>query len=421
MTIKRSPDDFRVEEVLSDPLARSIRPDSGPFALYLLEKSSLATPDAVAAFARQLAVPVAAVTYAGLKDKHALTIQHVAVDCARLRPSAELPAALSGKGWSASRLGWIDSPLDSSAIARNRFRITLRDLSPDASTRMESRARLLSAHATPSPAHLVTCSPVPPPEAALLVVNYFGDQRFGSSRHLQGFPAALLLKGDYEGALRLAIATEARKDDRRRKERTRLIVESWGRWSQLASRLPRGCPERPPVEALARGGDFRAAFVALPYFFQRMAVQAYQSFLWNEIARDLVETACGGPRAMLTYDGRFGKMSFPHAANVPSDLVDLDLPVLGYKSELKAPWNAAAERVLTREGLTGTDALRIRGVRRPFFGEAPRNLFVSAERFDLSATQPDASAPESLRLLRQLSFDLPRGAYATTLLRALGQ
>ena len=39
------------------------------------------------------------------------------------------------------------------------------------------------------------------------------------------------------------------------------------------------------VERLARKpDDFRSAFAALPYFFQQLCVEAYQSLLWNRIA-----------------------------------------------------------------------------------------------------------------------------------------
>ena len=409
MTIKRLPEDFHVEEVLTKSLLKSIRRDTGRFAFYRLEKSGIATPDAVLAVCRQIGVPVSAATYAGLKDKHALTIQHLAVNSERVR-RGPVPRTLDGKGWSIELLGYVDSPLDSSSIAANRFHITVRGLSSAASARMNEAAERLAV--TPEGKSAVN---------ALRVVNYFGDQRFGSSRHLAGFPAKLLIQGDYEGALRLAIATEARKDNRLRKERSRLIVENWSKWSLLLTKLPRGCPERAAVEKLARGGDFRAAFVALPYFFQRMTVQAYQSYLWNETARELVEDACGGPTAMFTYDGRFGKLSFPPTQFTPPDIVTIDLPVLGYKSELAEPWKASAERVLAREGIGGTSDLRIRGVRRPFFSKASRRLFVDAVGFELTSPEPDATAETPGRLTRKVSFDLPRGAYATVVLRALGQ
>ena len=124
---------------------------------------------------------------------------------------------------------------------------------------------------------------------------------------------------------------------------------------------------------------------------------------------------------MVIYEGRFGRICFPEAETVSAELLGLNLPVLGHNSELVEPWRSAAQRVLTREGIGGTSELRIRGMRRPFFGEAPRRLFVEARSFELSSSERDRSAGRSGRVVRQVSFELPRGAYATVVLRALGQ
>jgi hypothetical protein len=88
LTIRRTPEDFRVEELTSGGFRASLLPEwapSNPFAAYRLEKISLATPDAIGFIARDLRVPRAAVCAAGLKDRHALTSQTITVDSAALR------------------------------------------------------------------------------------------------------------------------------------------------------------------------------------------------------------------------------------------------------------------------------------------------------------------------------------------------
>ncbi len=65
MSIKRSPADFAVEEILKPDLALLARPD-GPFALYRLKKETLATPEAVGRIARALGAGPGALAYAGL-------------------------------------------------------------------------------------------------------------------------------------------------------------------------------------------------------------------------------------------------------------------------------------------------------------------------------------------------------------------
>lgn len=115
----------------------------------------------------------------------------------------------------------------------------------------------------------------------------------------------------------------------------------------------------------------------------------------------------------------FGELSFPAAAAVPPELVGLEIPLLGLHSPLVEPWKPFAEEVLAAEGVA-TAELRIPGLRRPAFGEAPRPVFVEAGDFAMSAPQAEDS-PGQPRFRRTLSFTLPRGAYATVLLRSLGQ
>lgn len=427
MTIKQSPADFLVEEILADGFAHEVRDRPGALALYRLAKEGLTTPDAVASVARRLGVRTADIAYAGLKDRHARTVQHITVRLAAPAPAA-LPLSAEGPGWQAEQLGWVGEPISAAAIRVNRFRIAVRGLTLEACRRMDEAARLLASAAKEDPTALAPGARGTGEPASLLVVNYYGDQRFGSARHGQGFLAAHLIRGEFEEALRLAIAVWARKDGRREKEFKRAAAEGWGNWPALAAQLPR-CPERRPVEHLAASpGDFRGAFAALPYAFQELAVHAYQSHLWNSTARRLVAERCGKP-ATAARDP-FGEMLFPAASNVAAELIGLELPVLGCDSQLRDPWKAAAEAVLRDEGIT-TAMLRIPGLRRPHFGEVPRRLFAEATRFGLSAPEPEDTgqtgparrdgAKRALRFVRVATFDLPRGSYATVVLRALGE
>lgn len=424
MTIKQSPADFAVEELLSAAVRQKVRDQPGPHALYRLTKEGLTTPAAAAAVAGQLGVRPPLVAFAGLKDRHARTVQHITA--AAGLGGGDLPDAAEGPGWRIDRLGWLDEAITAEAIAANRFRITVRDLSRQACDRMDKAARLLAPDAAaPEEAH-----PDLPVRARewLTVVNYFGDQRFASARHGRGFIAGHLVRGEFDEALRLAIAAWARKDSRRTKAFKRAVAEGWGRWGELAAGLPR-CPQRRAVEHLAASpGDFCGAFAALPYADQELAVHAYQSHLWNSTARRLVAERCGKP-ATAARDP-FGEMLFPAASNVAAELIGLELPVLGCDSQLRDPWKAAAEAVLRDEGIT-TAMLRIPGLRRPHFGEVPRRLFAEATRFGLSAPQAEDTgeagparrdgAKRALRFVRVVTFDLPRGSYATVVLRALGE
>lgn len=400
MTIRRTPADFEVRERLAPGFELRGRAGAGPHAVYALTKTSLTTPQAVEMLARALGRRGPEAGYAGLKDKHAVTTQHVSVPWMREQAP---PGGSAGPGWRADFAGWSDRPIDASSIGGNTFRLIVRDLSRAACDEMDRRAALLR---TPDA-----------PVGSLLIVNYFGDQRFGSARHGRGFVATALIRGDFETALKLAVATPARKDTGKTRTFTRMAATGWGEWKQLAQRLPR-CPERRAIERLAAGGDFREAFATLPYFLQSLYLEAYQSHLWNATARRLAEQVGGGQQTLHTEDD-FGPMVFPYAAAVDKPWRGVVVPLLARRSPLADPWGSAAAEVLKGEGI-GLDDLRVPGLKRPFFGEAPRMLFVAADRFELARPEPDELSGAK-RLKRSVSFDLPRGAYATVVLRALGQ
>ncbi|MEZ6232804.1 MAG: tRNA pseudouridine(13) synthase TruD [Phycisphaerales bacterium] len=422
MTIRRQPDDFVVREHLTIAALDRIKPDPASghaHAVFRLTKASLATPEAVSKLAKALGVRAQRVSYAGLKDKHARTVQHVAVEP---EPTGKPPRAtglIAGEAWEAESIGFTDAPLSADAIEANEFTIAVTDLSREASDEMARRADAFwtEAHADTD-------------RAGLLIVNYFGDQRFGGARHRQGWIGRALIEGDFENALRLAVATPARKDAGRVRVFTRMAAERWGDWPGLAKDLPL-CPERRAFEALAAGADFKRAFVSLPYFTQQMAVEAYQSHLWNRAAALLAERLGGAPQnapalrggaGVIRTPDPFGEMIFPLAWTVEQtlgpDWPALSLPLLARKTTLDPQWAWAVERVLAEEQLEQS-RLTIPGLHRPYFGEAPRPLLVLAAGFSMSGAEPDEIRPG--RWVRRVSFRLPRGAYATVVLRALGQ
>ncbi len=411
MAIKKLPEDFVVTEQLSAAWQAAVTSRPATFAVYLLRKRSLSTPEAAAALARKLNLRPGDLAYAGLKDKQAVTAQHVTIATDPRRP---LPPKIETLDWSAHRLGYVAEPITSAAIDSNHFDIIIRTLTLKDLTEITAAAQLL---AIPQP---LTPNPRSP---SLLIVNYFGEQRFGSTRSGNsedpGHLARLLIRGQFEEALRLIIATPHRNDHTDTKIFKRTVAEHWGDWREILPSLP-DVPEKEAVHHLAgRPTNFAGAFAKLPYLDQQMIVDAYQSWLWNRIARQFI-TDIIAPSSLITAQDKFGDLIFPHAAAVPRELADLDLPILGENSELRDPWKSAAEKVLDEEKLTTAD-LRIPGLPRPAFRQVPRRLFVPATDFKMDPAQPDELQPKAKRYKLAVHFTLPRGSYATVALRAIGE
>ena len=386
------------------------RASSHPFAAYTLEKVSLATPDAIGFIARELRVPRTAVSAAGLKDRHAVTTQTVTVDTAALR--GRPPRTVEGENWRMTGLGFVPRAAGSEIIAANRFTLVVRALDKRAADEMVRRASVL---ADPHPDGGARDGPT------ILFVNYFGDQRFGSNRHGEGWAARALIEGDFETALRLLIGTPARKDSGPTRALTRALANHWGDWSAALAAFGK-MPERSAIETLARGGDFKDAFAALPKFTQEICVEAYQSHLWNAIVRELADAVADTTaQSAFTADDIYGPLVFPRATAFTPAFRELGIPLPSPRAIMPECLAEIVAGILADEGVE-LGKLRIPGLQRPFFGGGDRPFVAKARRFSLSAPMRDEFAGNSpLNLACTASFELPRGSYATVLLRALGQ
>lgn len=431
------PTDFRVEEAATAAFRASLRPAPDArtlYAIYRLEKTSLSTPEATARLAKLLAIKPGDAAHAGLKDKHAFTIQHVSVKLRELASADRLSPELTAPAIHATLVGWAAHPIDASIIDSNHFEIVVRGLSREASDRMTRHAAALAINPdnlrppATDPSECASArlpiahSPLPPSASSLLLTNYFGEQRFGSARHAKGFAAAHLIRGDFDSALKLLLATPARKDTGARRAFTRAAATHWGRWSHLLAVAPPS-PLRRAIEVLASGGSFVEAFAALPMLDQRMCLDAFQSWLWNHAASELLRHSfASDPSATLEVATDYGPLTFARAGAVPSALAQLltPLPRKGATCDanIHAAWAQALAVILSRESLT-LDQLDIPSLRRPRFDPGDRPLFMHAANFSLSPPAPDEFAKG--RFARTARFALPSGCYATIVLRALGQ
>lgn len=378
--IKCRPEDFRVEELAA------VRPQSrGPFGLYRLEKRGLSTFEAIAELARRLGRPPAAISAGGLKDKYALTSQHVTIFG---KPAPPLRA----RGLRLDPLGRAEAPMTGKLLTGNRFAIVLRDLAPGSGAAVRERAALAAAGGLP---------------------NYFDEQRFGSLRAGEGFIARRLMDADAQGALRLHLAAPSRLDAPVQRARRRAAAELWGDWDALFARLPRG-PDRDAVALLRqRPGDFAGAFARLDRRLVRLYLFAYQSYLWNEILKRLLESAAevsGGRLLAVRYAA--GELLFPERAapELPGEL-PLPCAAADYGG---GPAAAAAAAVLAAEGLEAR-SFRLPGMKGLRFRGGRRAALVRPAGLRAGPEAPDELYPGRRKL--RLDFELPPGSYATLVVK----
>jgi tRNA pseudouridine13 synthase len=386
MKLKQRPDDFQVEEVTD-----VVPSERGPFALYRLEKTGWSTPDALAAVRRRWAIEPRRLAYGGLKDRHAHTVQYLTIVHGPRR-------GLHHQAVTVNYLGQVEQPYDSHAIRCNRFRLTLRDLGDAARERAAARLDGVRRDGVP---------------------NYFDDQRFGSvAGSGQEFVGRLLVRGRFEEALRLALTAPYEFDRAPQKREKQLLAAHWGDWVKCVGVLPRGHARSLADYLRVHPGDFRGAVVRLRPELRGLYLSVYQSYLWNRmLARWLREHF--RPEQLRDVELRLGPVPFP--ADLGEEqrqalaALRLPLPSARLKMDEGDALAPLVSSILADEGLT-LHELQVRGVRELFFsrGERAAACVPAGLTADFA---PDELRPGQHKLT--LAYELPRGCYATIVVKAL--
>jgi tRNA pseudouridine13 synthase len=382
--LKQLPDDFQVEE------QTAFAPDGGEFALYRLTKRSLGTPEAVDAVVRRWKLRREAVSFGGLKDKHAVTAQWITIRDGPRRDLKQAHLELAYQG-QASR------PLTPGDIAGNRFTIVVRDLAEPELEAVRRTLQRLGEDGLP---------------------NYFDRQRFGSLGGSGEFVARAWCLGDYPRALWLALADSCRSDRSREKAEKELLRTRWGDWSALAPLLPPHSMRRAAVEHLAQQpDDFRRALSRLPHELRSLYLAAFQSCVWNRMLAGLLRQRC---RPEQLFDTSIDDQTLPFFHAIDEDqraaLRGECLPLPSARLRLEpGPIRSLVERALGPFGLE-LRQMRIKYPRDTFFSKGDRPVvFFPAGLTDAA----DADDLHTGRWKVALRFDLPRGCYATILVKRL--
>jgi tRNA pseudouridine13 synthase len=383
MKLKQRPEDFRVEE-LTDAKAG----EAGEFAFYRLDKTGWTTPDALSAVRRRLQIDFRRLSYGGLKDRHAITSQHLTIFRGPKRNLAHERITLT-------YLGQRAEPFTAADIRSNRFTVVLRAMSDVAVSHAETALREVADTGLP---------------------NYFDDQRFGSVGEQGEFVAKEMVFGRFERALWLALAAPYEFDRSEAKREKATLRDLWGKWAECQAKLPKGHARSIVSYLAAHPADFKGAVARLRPELQGLYLSAYQSYLWNKmLAAWLTNTF--GPANLADVELKLGRVPAP--VRVPDErraaweALALPLPSARVKPEPGAPWLPIVEDVLREEGLMLPE-LKVKGMQKPFFSKGDRAGCVRPENLS-HASEPDELNQGRMKLT--LRFDLPRGSYATMLVK----
>lgn len=384
MRVKALPEDFFVEE-LAQGLALS---KAGPYGIYRVEKRAVSTLELLAELSRIWRLPGRAFAVLGLKDKRSVAVQYLS---ARGR---FLPLTFTGRSYRLRMLGRSERGLGRDQARGNRFRIVLRELTGDGARRVSAAWPGLEARGFP---------------------NYFGPQRFGSAGRGGSFAKELLL-GRPEAALRVYLAVPARGDRPDDLKAKRRVAAGWGDWKSCLIGFPPSTERSVLTYLKDHPADFMGAVNRIPPRLLEIFLSAWQSLLWNRIASAFL--ARSAPGRLRSLGPGLDKLHFPgplESAEIER-LRSVVIPLPGRKAAYEGVVAEIASEVFAAEGLTGV-TWKPKGLESGHFHAGERALLAFP-----SQTGPPENAEDDLtpgRRKVRLTFDLPPGSYATTLLAVL--
>lgn len=379
--IKESPDDFIVEEI------PSYHPCGTGEHLYLtIEKRGVTTLEAIRRIAARLKVPEREIGYAGLKDavgvtRQTLSVQHV---------SSEQLVKLDLDGITIISAERHSNKLKLGHLKGNRFQIVVRGVSAAA------------AQSVPVILDIIRKRGVP---------NYFGYQRYGAQGNTHLIGAAMLRRDWRECVDRLIGEPDAVRD---------------GDWSAAISAYQKGAlndalrlfpghcrSERDVLQRLdVRPGEYEKAFSAVHPRLKKLYLSAAQSFLFDQTVAlriGCIDELMTGDLACKHVNGACFLVEDAAVEQGRADAFEISAsgPMFGCK--MKRPEGSAGEME--------HDILEQAGLDLPLF-DMPGGLRMEGERRPLRVPAGDISWSASGDAVT-VEFTLPKGSYATSLLREI--
>lgn len=375
MRIKTQPEDFVVYEVAD------IAPEGeGPYALYRLYKRGATTWDVLGDIAKRLRRRYNELGYGGLKDRQAVSYQFVTLKHGPKRD-------LAGRNYRLEYLGQTSVPMTKSRLRGNRFRILVRDVE---TAGLEEEVLSLRSYG---------------------VVNYFDEQRFGSVRGSGEFAIRELILGHYEKALYLLLAEGSQYEIKRTQTFRECLRRHWPQVAPCLELAPSPW-ERRLLQFLTvhrpSKRTFKRAFALVDREYLLLLCHAYQAYIWNETVKKILKDF-GLSLLPVTY--LLGELLFYR--DLPQEALErlksLKLPLPSPRLHLE-PWlTQAMETVLQREGISELAKFRTLA-KGATFKTYPREVIVFPE--DL---RYEVKGPREVLL----EFFLPKGSYATIILKRL--
>ncbi|AXI25867.1 tRNA pseudouridine(13) synthase TruD [Methanofervidicoccus sp. A16] len=394
MKIRQLPEDFIVEEILDE----NALDEGDAFNLYLLKKINMENLRTLSYISKKFKIPLKEIGYCGLKDRHAITIQHITI------PAKYGVLSLREKNLELKYLRKVGNSLKLGQLAGNKFKITIRYLKKEYLPDIGENLKKLH----------------------LGVPNYYDTQRFGSVYRSGEFIAKEYMMGNYEEALKIILTRYKKSENKLIKDLKRYIRSHWGDWRSIIRYMEdRGIRDRMfhnIIRYLEGGGEeerFKEAFKYVDIRLKKLFVSAYQSYLWNESVKSLLKKYI--PKEDRTYmDYNCGTFLFYKdiEEDVLNTLKDETFPTITHDldtKDVKEEYWKIIEDILKKEGLRIEDFNRLLDLSKPSYTE--RRILSIPEEIRYGEFLEDELNKGRYKIT--VEFQLKKGCYATMIVKRI--
>lgn len=397
------------------------------FLQFRLYKESMDTIEVIQLMAKRLHMSQKDFSYAGTKDRRAITCQNIVVRNATVNKVLGINKLLSDGKLRVSNISLAKGPLALGDLVGNHFTVVIRDVQNATNEAINNSLDTFKANG---------------------FINYFGLQRFGTGSVGSHQIGLALLKQDWKGAIDLILKPRAGETDQR-------AIAARLKWAEGAdartvySLFPyRFTAERQILAHFARDpantNDLLGAILSINRELRLMYVHSVQSWIWNQLASRRIckhgmAVVEGDLVSVTEEDVDEGEgVKFVTAGDVLDakySIYDVVLPQPGYRTRF--PTSILTESLQSELAKQGLDLVAPDEVKASMFRPkckalwdlpgAYRKLIVKPENFshilgyydqlegDLLASQLNPTSGLHHALI--VSFTLPTSSYATMAIR----
>ena len=421
--IREAVDDFVVEEVLADGSKASVNGavagrvlgstlQKQKYLLCVLVKRNWDTFIAIKNVAKQLGIDQRRIQIAGIKDAKAITAQHLTIEDGLIEDAAKVNV----KDIQLYPVGYLREALSLFYLLGNYFTIKIKAIKHKEST-VETRISQTLEEL----------------EALGGIPNFFGHQRFGTTRPITHLVGKALVRGDFEEAAMLFLAKPSVHEHPASRQ-ARQELQSTRNFKQALENFPKQLRfERLMLNHLAdKPDDFIGAFQRLPVKLQELFVQAHQSYLFNRFLSERVKHGYSLNKAEVgDYVVAIERSGLPltsMAKNVTAETLAsvneqikagklrVALPIIGVKQKLAQGAMGQIEKEVLEEEEIKLENLRINPLSWIGGKGGLRTAVTPIKDFKQRDVLANASGKDCQA---ELSFMLLRGSYATVVLREI--